>query len=158
VSIRRKRIRVFVISSREACPIARAVNNAFKHDDNILVDLWTEGTFRATHYTLEDLERKVEDSDFAVAIAQGDDVTESRDKHWPVPRDNVIFELGLFMGRLGRRRAILMEPREDKVKLPSDLAGISTITYRFEKGADAAALMAPACNQLRDLITELGPH
>ncbi|MGB9028161.1 MAG: TIR domain-containing protein, partial [Rhodomicrobium sp.] len=79
-------------------------------------------------------------------------------KEWPSPRDNVIFELGLFMGRLGRSRAILMEPREEKVKLPSDLSGITTISYRFEKGGDAAALMAPACNALRDHIIALGPN
>jgi predicted nucleotide-binding protein len=62
------------------------------------------------------------------------------------------------MGRLGRHRAILMEPREEKVKLPSDLAGITTITYRYEKGRDAAALLAPACNALRKHINELGPN
>lgn len=74
------------------------------------------------------------------------------------PRDNIIFELGLFMGRLGRVRAILMEPREEKVKLPSDLAGITTITYRYESGADAAALLATACNKLREHINALGPN
>ncbi|MEX3901302.1 MULTISPECIES: TIR domain-containing protein [Paraburkholderia] len=38
------------------------------------------------------------------------------------PRDNVVFELGLSMGRLGRKRGILMEPRGEGVKLPSDMA------------------------------------
>lgn len=61
------------------------------------------------------------------------------------------------MGRLNRQRAILMEPREDKVKLPSDLSGITTITYRYEPGDNAAALMGAACNSLRDHITKLGP-
>jgi len=51
-----------------------------------------------------------------------------------------------------------MEPREEKVKLPSDLAGVTTIPYRFEKGKDAAALMAPSCNELRDYINALGPN
>ena len=41
---------------------------------------------------------------------------------------------------------------------PSDLAGITTITYRFEEGSDAAALIAPACNQLRNHIVALGPN
>ena len=77
---------------------------------------------------------------------------------WPAPRDNVIFELGLFMGRLGRARAILMEPRAAKLKLPSDLAGLTTIPYRFEAGRDAAPLIAPACNELRDHIARLGPN
>jgi predicted nucleotide-binding protein len=61
------------------------------------------------------------------------------------------------MGRLGSSRAILLEPRNNKVRLPSDVAGVTTITYRYEKGSsDVAAHLAPACNQLRDYINELG--
>ena len=63
-------------------------------------------------------------------------------------RDNVIFELGLFMGRLGVQRAILMEPRGTDVKLPSDMAGVTTVSYRFEKGGNNAALMGPGANRL----------
>lgn len=153
----REKIRLFIISSAEAVPIARHVQNAFAHDPFLTI-LWTDGVFRATSYTLESLEAEIDNSDFAVAIAHADDLTESRGKDWPSPRDNVVFELGLFMGRLGRARAILMEPREEKVKLPSDLSGITTITYRFEPGANAAALLAPACNALRDHILMLGPN
>ena len=153
----RDKIRVFIMSSAEALPISRAIQNAFAHDPILFVN-WPDGVFRVTNYTLQSLEAQIDDSDFAIAIAHADDMTESRGKDWPSPRDNVIFELGLFMGRLGRARAILMEPREEKVKLPSDLAGLTTIPYRFEKGADAAALLAPACNALRDHINALGPN
>jgi predicted nucleotide-binding protein len=156
VNVYRDKIRVFIISSVEALPIARAIQTAFEHDFSCVV--WTDGVFRVANYPLQDLEAQIDDSDFAIAVAHADDMTESRDKSWPSPRDNVVFELGLFMGRLGRARAILMEPREDKVKLPSDLTGITTITYRFEKGKDAAASLAPACNHLRDHINALGPN
>jgi predicted nucleotide-binding protein len=153
----REKVKVFIISSAEALPVARVVQNAFK-EDPILPVVWTDGVFKIANYTLQDLEAQIDNSDFAIAIAHSDDMTESRGKDWPSPRDNVIFELGLFMGRLGRSRAVLMEPREEKVKLPSDLSGITTITYRYEKGEDAAALMAPACNALRDHINALGPN
>ncbi|KGD99622.1 TIR domain-containing protein [Rhizobium sp. YS-1r] len=156
VGIYRERIRVFIISSKEALPVARMVQNAFEYDP-FHTTLWTDGTFRVMNYTLQDLEAKVDDSDFAVAIAHADDQTQSKDTDWPSPRDNVVFELGLFMGRLGRQRAILMEPRKEKVKLPSDLSGITTIPYRFESGEDAASLMAPACDKLRHHILNLGP-
>lgn len=152
----RERIRVFIISSAEALPIARHVQNAFEHDDFKTI-VWPDGVFKIANYLLQDLEAQIDDSDFAIAIAHADDLTESRGKDWPSPRDNVIFELGLFMGRLGRARAILLEPREEKVKLPSDLTGITTITYRYEPGGDAMALLAPACNRLRDHIRAHGP-
>jgi CRP/FNR family transcriptional regulator, cyclic AMP receptor protein len=155
----REKARVFIISSVGAIPIAREIQSALAHDDFSVV-VWTDGVFRATGYTLQTLEDEVDRSDFAIAIAHPDDITvkSDRSQEWPSPRDNVIFELGLFMGRLGRARAILMEPRGEKVKLPSDLAGVTTITYRFEEGRDAAALMGPACNELRKHMQELGPN
>lgn len=157
VNTTRENIRVFIISSVEGLDVARAVQNAFAHDRFTTI-LWTDGVFRIANYTLESLEDEIDHSDFAIAIAHSDDITESRGKSWPAPRDNVIFELGLFMGRLGKQRAILMEPRDEGVKLPSDLAGITTIPYRFQRGTDAAAVLAPACNALRDHIVRLGPN
>lgn len=153
----REKIRIFIVCSTEALPIARAVQNAFDKDP-FTTSVWTDGVFRATNYPLELLEAQVDDSDFAVAIAHADDLAADRGKTWPSPRDNIIFELGLFMGRLGRSRAILMEPRADKVGLPSDFAGVATITYRFDDRADVAAHLAPACNQLREHINALGPN
>lgn len=153
----REKIRVFIICSSEAIPVARIIENAFAHDD-FVVRLWTNDVFKVANYALESLEADVDESDFAIAIAHSDDVTLFRGQEWPSPRDNVIFELGLFMGRLGRKRAILMEPREDRVKLPSDLTGVTTIPYSYAPGRDAAALMAPACNTLRDHFLEWGPH
>ncbi|NCP20311.1 MAG: cyclic nucleotide-binding domain-containing protein [Erythrobacter sp.] len=152
----REKVRVFIICSVEALAVARIIENAFAHDD-FVVRLWTNDVFKVASYALDSLETEVDDSDFAIAIAHTDDVTLVRDQKWPAPRDNVIFELGLFMGRLGRKRAILMEPREEKVRLPSDLTGITTIPYSYEPGKDAAAIMAPACNMLRDHIADLGP-
>lgn len=153
----RPRIKLFVISSVEALPVARILQTSFKHDQ-FVTTVWTDGVFRAGSTALHSLMEAVEDSDFAVAIAHADDMATVRRVEWPAPRDNVVFELGLFIGRLGKNRAILMEPRDRDVKLPSDMAGIATITYQFEAGADAAALMAPACNELRDLIHLHGPN
>ena len=153
----RERIRLFVISSAEALPIARAIQTCFEHDPFHVV-IWTDGVFKISNYTLQSLEDEVDKADFAIAIAHADDLTEVRSSTWPTPRDNVIFELGLFMGRLGRARAILMEPREEKVKLPSDLAGITTVSYKFEKGSNAVALLGPACNRLREHVKSLGPN
>jgi predicted nucleotide-binding protein len=157
IGVHRKDIRVFIISSVESLGVARTIQAAFEHDP-FHVEIWTDGVFKVASYTLEALEEEVDRSDFAIAIAHSDDVTDSRSQTWPAPRDNVIFELGLFMGRLGRKRAILMEPRDEKVKLPSDFAGVTTIPYRYASGARALSLMGPACTKLRNHILELGPN
>src|SRR6266567_2453518 len=148
----RERTRVFIISSAEALIIAREVQSHLQNDfsnDNISIVVWTDGVFRASLYAIESLEKVVDDSDFAIAIAQPDDLTEIRGEKTPSPRDNVIFELGLFIGRLGRQRALLLEPRFEKVKLPTDLSGLTTIRYRYGETKDLSSLLAPACHEIR---------
>ena len=73
------------------------------------------------------------------------------------PRDNVVFELGLFIGRIGRQRSLLVEPRGEEIKLPSDLSGITALTYRYDAD-DLDAVLGPACNRIRKIIQELGPN
>ncbi len=150
----REKIRVFVISSREAIDIVEAIENAFASNDDIQIVAWKNDVFKVANYPLEDLERELELADFAVAVAHADDLAKVRKKTHSVPRDNVIFELAYFMGRLGRRRSILMEP--SNVKLPSDYDGVTTIRYKFDKD-DKANSMSVACNKLRDHIRGLGP-
>jgi len=157
IAMSREKIRVFIVSSVEALPVARAVENAFEHD-NFHVVLWPNDVFRIANYPIEDLERELEVADFAVAIAQPDDLVNVRKRKRPAPRDNVIFELGFFMGRLGRTRAILMEPKGEDVKLPTDLKGVTTISYKHASGSGLSVAMSPACNKLRDHINLLGPY
>lgn len=151
------KIRVFIISSAEALEIARTIQNAFEHDP-YLVTVWTDGVFRASWYSIESLERQLDQSDFAIAIVQPDDITESRGERSASPRDNVIFELGLFIGRIGRQRSFLVEPRGEEVNLPSDLSGITTITYKYGDGKNLASALGAACNRMRDIIRDLGPN
>lgn len=117
------RPKLFIMSSKEALPIAQEVQAILDHD--MSVQVWTDGVFFASSYALEALERAVENVDFAVAIAQGDDVLISRKRKSAAPRDNVIFELGMFMGHLGRARTILFQPEGKHLKLPSDLNGLT---------------------------------
>ncbi len=149
------KIRIFIISSAEALEIARMIQNAFEYDFTVVV--WTDGVFRASWYPIESLERQLDQSDFAIAVAQPDDITLSRGGSFPAARDNVIFELGMFIGRIGRQRSFLVEPRGEEVKLPSDLSGITAIPYKYDP-SDLAATMGPACNRIRTIIKELGPN
>lgn len=156
VTAQRERVRVFIMSSVESLPIVDLLIKQFAHDPFLAV-AWKNGVFRASNYTLDELEAELDDSDFAIAVAHADDVVITRDDEWPTIRDNVILEFGLFMGRLGRRRAFLMEPRDVDLRLPSDLAGLTTIPYRYVKGKDAEHYIAPACARLREFIMTAGP-
>lgn len=62
---------------------------------------------------------------FAVAIFSADDFGYSKeqpDKISPRARQNVVFEFGYFVGKLGRGRAFALT--QDGVELPSDYDGV----------------------------------
>jgi CRP/FNR family transcriptional regulator, cyclic AMP receptor protein len=79
----------------------------------------------------------------------------SRDKEQVAPRDNVVFELGLFMGCLDRSRVFLIKENGRDVKIPTDLLGITPITFT-RRSDNLAASMGPVCTELRKVILELG--
>jgi CRP/FNR family cyclic AMP-dependent transcriptional regulator len=61
------------------------------------------------------------------------DTSESRGQSYASPRDNVLFELGLFMGRLGPKRVFIVHEADVNLKLPADLAGIGVLPHRGAK-------------------------
>ena len=81
---------------------------------------------------IEDLVAQAGTSDFAIIVLTGDDVTKSRGRAMSSPRDNVIFELGLFMGSLSRERTFIVAQKDVDLKLPTDLLGVTTL--RFSRG------------------------
>jgi len=53
----------------------------------------------------------------------------------PRARDNVVFEIGLFVGRLTLKRVFLVRPAGAVIALPSDWAGITAASYDLEKAS-----------------------
>jgi len=98
------------------------------------------------------LEKAVSESDFAIAIAQPDDVVRSRKKMQPTLRDNVLFELGLFMGKLTRHRAILIHPKVRNLKIPSDLHGLTLLSYLPDSPPNLADRLKPVCDDIRRIV------
>ncbi len=148
---------LFVGCSTEALEIGREIQTALDHDP-IVVKPWTDGIFDAGSFPLESLERELPRVDFAVLVLSPDDIVISRDSASDAPRDNIVFELGYFMGSLTRSRTFLLVPRGIDFKLPTDLIGIIPLSYRPELGPDTAAAVAGACNELRRLILASGPR
>jgi predicted nucleotide-binding protein len=102
---------------------------------------------------LEALEAAVSKYDFGLFVFTPDDVLHSRGDVKTVARDNVLFELGLFLGKLTRRRAFVIRPAGHAVALPTDLSGITTATY--ECNADqttSPSHLESACTQIRQAV------
>lgn len=147
---------VFVGSSVGSLPIAREIQTAFDHDP-IVVRIWTDGVFGASRFPIDDLEQQVEEADFAVLILGPDDQVISRSEQTDAPRDNVVFELGMFMGAFKRDRTLFIKPRGQDLKIPTDLLGLTPLEYVADDPANLVSLLGPACSEIRKLVETIGP-
>jgi hypothetical protein len=150
-----KKPSVFIGSSTKGEPIARAVEKNLEFRAETL--LW-QHMFPQGKATLESLVHAADGIDFAVLVLTPDDLTESKGEVMSSPRDNVLFELGLFMGRLGRERTFAVYSRDEKLKLPTDLSGITWAEYSPHRNwNNLSAEVSPACTPILVAITNLGP-
>jgi predicted nucleotide-binding protein len=143
---------VFIGSSTEGLQIAKQLQVGLSRVARC--KLWTQGVFGLTQGTLESLIETAKSSDFAILVMTPDDLITKRAKKANIPRDNVIFELGLFMGALGRDRTFIVHSRDDSIDLPSDLAGITTAT--FQNDEDLGIALGEVCTLLEQAIDSRG--
>lgn len=142
-----KRPNVFIGSSTEGLAIAEAIQLNLDHACE--TTLWSQGVFGLSEGTLEALVRAASGFDFAVLVLTPDDLVTKREKSGQQPRDNVLFELGLFMGKLGRDRTFIVHERKTSLDLPTDLAGITPATFGRRADNNMQAALGPVCTQLK---------
>ena len=148
---------LFIGSSSEGLPVARALQAEL--DDICEPRVWHQGVFGASETTIGALLKQAQGSDFAALILTPDDSATARGAKAAVARDNVIFELGLFFGALGARRVFIIRPRDQSLKLPSDLAGVTCIDYMHNRSDNnLQAAIGPASTKIRDRILSEGPR
>jgi hypothetical protein len=149
--------KAFIASSVEGLPYAYAIQQNLEYDAECTV--WSQGVFTPSAYPIEDIVEELGRSDFGVFVFTADDVVMLRDEQKKAVRDNVLFELGMFIGRLERRRNFIVHPRGvEDFHWPSDLTGLNPVTFdpnRQDKNVTAA--LGTACNQIREAIKKVGP-
>jgi predicted nucleotide-binding protein len=107
--------KVVIYSAQEDERVARAIQENIENSAEVIV--WTQGVFPASQNTLEALAMSARRHDFAIFVLTPLDRLSIRDQMYLVPRDNVVFESGLFLGRLGRERTFLVAPSTRKLSL-----------------------------------------
>jgi len=137
---------IFIASSSEGLDAARAIKTQF--DDEATVDIWNEDIFYLNKSFLASLLNLASFYDYAIMVFSSDDLLKKREQEIKVPRDNVIFENGLFLGRLGPNRTFIV--CEKDVDLFSDYRGITVATY--EKRENMVSAVGNACNLIRPYI------
>jgi CRP/FNR family transcriptional regulator, cyclic AMP receptor protein len=147
---------VFIGSSREGLSLAECLYGALRRSPTV-PRLWSKGVFECSKTIIEDLTRAANESDFAILVLTGDDMTTSRRARTASPRDNVIFELGLFMGTLGRERTYVLAPSGLDIKIPTDLLGVTFLTYALRPSMPSKRLREPL-RIIRGQIKKHGPR
>ena len=146
--------RIFLGSSAKQAKLVQALTRGL--EDVAQVEPWTT-SFNPGTNTLERLLELTREVDFAAFVFARDDWTNtSAPASDPTgsgqasPRDNVVFEAGLFGGALGMRRTFILHASGSK--LPSDLLGLTCVRY----GATTAAEMRVVNQKLRKAIESEG--
>lgn len=154
---------VFIGSSREAMDFANAVHSQISYYAQ--VNPWYAGVFEGNAYTMESLEKQIDENDFGVFVFAPDDVALYRGKYVFITRDNTLFEMGLFWGRLRRQRVFAIVPQEvkerddllkgERVKdfhILTDLQGLTLLNYEVRNDENYEAAVSVACHSIKKVI------
>jgi len=139
--------RLFIASSTEGLPIAEAIQVGL--DDAAECTLWTQGAFNLSETVAESIVNAPVKYDFAVLVFTPDDVVEKRGERRSAPRDNLLFELGLFTGALGRARTFMVYSRDASMHFPSDLMGVTAAQYSERSDGNWQAAVGPVCTRIK---------
>ena len=151
-----RRPAIFIGSSSESLDVAFSLQASLEYETDPTV--WTQEVFRPTSQTLADLVGETARTDFAAFIFAPDDVISVRGEQANIVRDNVLFELGLFIGALGVDRCFLIVPRNSKpLKLPTDLLGVVPLSYAADRSdGRLSAALGPASHEILKVARRLG--
>ena len=143
--------RIFIGSSTESISVAYALQQNLEREFECTV--WSQGIFTLSSTTIDSLNKTLNNLDYAIFVFNADDLALIRGNTQPITRDNVIFELGLFIGKLGKENNFIIVPSGKEIHFPSDLLGITVAYYDPERSdGNLQASTGPACNQIRNAL------
>lgn len=146
--------RIFIGSSSESLDVADAVNLNLDHKAEVTI--WRNGTFDLSSNTIDALANKAKTVDFSLFIFSPDDIAIIRNQQKAIVRDNVLFELGLFIGALGKERCFILKPRGVDLHFPTDLLGVTPADYEPNRSdGDLASSVNHACVLMKQQMEKL---
>jgi hypothetical protein len=146
--------RVFIASSVEGLSVANAINECLDYDVELVH--WKD-SFKLSSYTIDELMEKSRTVDFAIFVFTPDDLSTIREHTHAVARDNVLFELGLFIGSLSRERCFIVKPRDIEMHFPTDLLGLTPADFDGNRSdSDLTQAVNAPCIKIKKEISRLG--
>jgi len=147
----RQRPKVFIGSSSEGLDVAKGI--ARELSDECERNVWDSDVFVLGESFLESLEKACNTHEFGIFVFSSDDEIEIRGVQKKITRDNVIFELGMFVGKLSRLKAFVVHVEDTQLHILTDFSGISKATYDPKIG-DLTESLQSACKKIRNAIRQ----
>jgi hypothetical protein len=126
--------KMFIGSSGEAFSVVKAFCEAFaKHAECVPWNKAPQFSAHGSFPTFTALCNAAQQYDFALFILTPDDQLVHRGTDYRAPRDNVVFEMGLFIAAIGPERVfgVAQESSSRAMKIPSDLAGVNMPRFQY---------------------------
>jgi O-acetyl-ADP-ribose deacetylase (regulator of RNase III) len=151
-----RRPTAFVASSTEHLDIAQMVQENLEQE--VQVTVWSQDVVGPSSFVLDDLVRQLDDFDFGIFVFAPDDKALIRGTSQATVRDNVLFEMGLFVGRLGKDRTFVLSPSHaSDMRTASDLLGLTTVQYDSSRDdQNLSAALGPASSKIARVIKAKG--
>ncbi|WP_281226518.1 TIR domain-containing protein [Flavobacterium aquiphilum] len=147
--------KIFIGSSVAGLGVAYSIQQNLTHDADVTV--WDQGVFELSKTTIESLLEILNKSDFGIFVFNEDDIATIKQETKSVVRDNVLFEFGLFIGKLTRQRVFFVIPANSELHLPTDLLGVTPGTYDARREDNSLqAATGPVCHQIRTQVQKEG--
>lgn len=135
---------IFIASSSNAKPLARALATYLAGEFRLakekadIREWYDNEILKLGRNLLDELVRQTEECGFALILLTRDDFGAKKGKAIDIPRDNTVFELGLFTGELGSDRCFMV--------CNTDEHALPTVRWAFNKEASAIAEdLRPSC-------------
>src|ERR1044071_1257024 len=140
---------IFIGSSTKQKLVAEKVRKGLKVLDAD-IQVWSDpGASPPSDTFIETLTEAARRADFAILIFGKDDVVISKGHKSFATRDNVVFEAGLFIGAISRRRTFIVRAKNAQIKILTDLAGVTLLDYKKIK---QSVECRGACSQIVTLV------
>lgn len=149
--------KVFIGSSGASLGVAKQLATQLrkKVEGKAVVEVWDgDSIFLPSTVTIHQLIERAKLSDFGIFIFAADDKAEVKGTNKAIPRDNVIFEGGLFTAACGLSRTFFVCEDDKNLHIPTDLAGVTYLG--FSKDASSTkAKFGTTTGKLAKIICDL---
>ncbi len=153
-------MKIFIGSSSEGSDVATRISVQLQSSgNNIRPTVWKDGgVFEPSKTFLNQMVCRLDSYDFSIFVFSPDDEIKIRGEETLAVRDNVLFELGLFIGQMGVERTFIVTPEDFNIHIPTDLLGVTMLTYDavWVSEDETCSPVSNVCYRILEVIKRMG--